>query len=107
MAGEEVAKKYKTLIFLAGSASAEFFADIGLCPWEAVKVNFCVDLPALIRVALLLLILIRVRVSLHSTHITALHRILQVKVQTVPGFAKGLTDGFPKFVAQEGWGGYA
>ncbi len=38
--GEENAKKYKTLVFLAGSASAEFFADLGLCPFEAVKVPF-------------------------------------------------------------------
>jgi hypothetical protein len=27
-------------------------------------------------------------------------------VQTVPGFAKGLTDGMPKIVQQEGVGGY-
>lgn len=65
MAGEEAAKRYQNLIFLAGSASAEFFADIALCPFEAVK----------------------------------------VKVQTVPGYARGFTDGFPKFVAQEGVGG--
>ncbi len=39
MAGPENAAKYQTLLFLAGSASAEFFADIGLCPWEAVKVR--------------------------------------------------------------------
>ncbi|KAL4424705.1 hypothetical protein ABPG77_000048 [Micractinium sp. CCAP 211/92] len=65
MAGPEAAKKYQNLIFLAGSASAEFFADIALCPMEAVK----------------------------------------VKVQTVPGYAKGLADGLPKFVAQEGVGG--
>ena len=39
MAGPENAAKYQTLLFLAGSASAEFFADIGLCPWEAVKVQ--------------------------------------------------------------------
>ena len=39
MAGPENAKKYKTGIFLVGSASAEFFADIGLCPFEAVKVR--------------------------------------------------------------------
>ena len=38
MAGPELAAKYQTILFLAGSASAEFFADIGLCPWEAVKV---------------------------------------------------------------------
>lgn len=28
----------------------------------------------------------------------------QVKVQTVPGYAKGLADGLPKFVAQASWG---
>ena len=39
MAGPEAAKKYQNLIFLAGSASAEFFADIALCPMEAVKVG--------------------------------------------------------------------
>ncbi|GIL72776.1 hypothetical protein Vretimale_4479 [Volvox reticuliferus] len=65
MAGEELAKKYQSAIYLAGSASAEFFADIALCPFEAVK----------------------------------------VKVQTVPGFARGMADGFPKFVALEGTAG--
>ena len=40
MAGPENAVKYKTPIFLVGSASAEFFADIGLCAFEAVKVGF-------------------------------------------------------------------
>merc|ERR1712137_1447092 len=39
MAGEENAEKYKGLIWLAGSASAEFFADIALCPMEMVKVK--------------------------------------------------------------------
>ncbi|KAK9845005.1 hypothetical protein WJX74_009591 [Apatococcus lobatus] len=63
--GEENAKKYKTLLFLAGSASAEFFADIGLCPFEAVK----------------------------------------VKVQTQPGYAKGLMDGMPKLISEQGIGG--
>ncbi|KAK9837447.1 hypothetical protein WJX81_003524 [Elliptochloris bilobata] len=65
MAGPENAKKYKTGIFLAGSASAEFFADIGLCPFEAVK----------------------------------------VRVQTMPGYAKGLSDGLPKIIREEGVGG--
>ena len=41
LAGPETAAKYQTVLFLAGSASAEFFADIGLCPFEAVKVNWC------------------------------------------------------------------
>jgi solute carrier family 25 phosphate transporter 3 len=31
--------KYRDLIYLCASASAEFIADIGLCPFEAVKVR--------------------------------------------------------------------
>lgn len=63
IAGPEYAAKYKTLIYLAGSASAEVIADVALCPMEAVK----------------------------------------VRVQTQPGFARGLVDGFPKFVRSEGY----
>ncbi|XP_031380523.1 mitochondrial phosphate carrier protein 3, mitochondrial-like [Punica granatum] len=62
IAGPEYALKYKTLIYLAGSASAEVIADIALCPFEAVK----------------------------------------VRVQTQPGFARGMADGFPKFIRSEG-----
>ncbi|KAL0735925.1 hypothetical protein Bca4012_012135 [Brassica carinata] len=65
LAGPEFTAKYKTLIYLAGSASAEVIADIALCPFEAVK----------------------------------------VRVQTQPGFARGMSDGFPKFVKSEGYGG--
>jgi len=65
MVSPELRASYQTLIFLAGSASAEVFADVALCPFEAVK----------------------------------------VKVQTVPGFAKGMSDGLPKFIAQEGVAG--
>ncbi|KAH0931495.1 hypothetical protein HID58_008612 [Brassica napus] len=65
LAGPEYTAKYKTLIYLAGSASAEVIADIALCPFEAVK----------------------------------------VRVQTQPGFARGMSDGFPKFVRSEGYGG--
>lgn len=65
MAGPEYAAKYKTLIYLAGSATAEVFADVALCPMEAVK----------------------------------------VRVQTQPGFARGLSDGFPKIVRAEGYAG--
>lgn len=65
LAGPEKAVQYKTLIYLAGSASAEFIADVALCPFEAVK----------------------------------------VRVQTQPGFARGLADGFPKFVQSEGYAG--
>jgi len=37
--GEENSKKYKALIWCAGSASAEVFADIALCPLEMIKVK--------------------------------------------------------------------
>ena len=33
--------------------------------------------------------------------------VVKVRVQTSPGFAKGLLDGFPKFVQQEGFAGCA
>lgn len=66
IAGPEYASKYKTLIYLAGSASAEFIAGIALCPFEAVK----------------------------------------VRVQTQPGFARGLSDGLPTIVKSEGALGY-
>ncbi|TCD60825.1 Cu/Pi carrier [Steccherinum ochraceum] len=39
LAGEENSNKYKGAIWLAGSASAEFFADIALCPLEMTKVK--------------------------------------------------------------------
>ncbi|KAL9677196.1 hypothetical protein QQ045_005424 [Rhodiola kirilowii] len=37
--GPEYAAKYKTLIYLAGSASAEIIADIAMCPMVAVNVR--------------------------------------------------------------------
>lgn len=43
--GEENAAKNKTGLYLAASASAEFFADIGLCPFEAVKVRMQTTIP--------------------------------------------------------------
>lgn len=66
LAGPEYATKYKTMIFLAGSASAEVISDVALCSLETVK----------------------------------------VRVQMQPGFARGMTDGFPKFVKSEGAKGY-
>jgi solute carrier family 25 phosphate transporter 3 len=45
LAGEETAKKYKTTLYLTASASAEFIADIGLCPFEAVKVRMQTTMP--------------------------------------------------------------
>ena len=35
----------KTMIFLGASASAEFLADIALCPFEAIKVRMQTTLP--------------------------------------------------------------
>jgi solute carrier family 25 phosphate transporter 3 len=37
--GEDASASYKGLIWLSASASAEFFADIALCPMEMVKVR--------------------------------------------------------------------
>ncbi|KAH8925084.1 mitochondrial carrier [Atractiella rhizophila] len=45
MVGPENAAKYKDLIYVAGSASAEFIADIGLVPLEAVKVRMQTTIP--------------------------------------------------------------
>ena len=43
--GPEKAYKYKTWVYLGGSASAEFIADIALCPLEAVKVRMQTTIP--------------------------------------------------------------
>ncbi|KAI5302674.1 hypothetical protein KEM56_000469 [Ascosphaera pollenicola] len=45
LVGEEKAHKWKTSVYLTASASAEFFADIALCPFEAVKVRMQTTLP--------------------------------------------------------------
>lgn len=45
LAGPEKAYKYKTGIYMAASASAEFIADIALCPFEAVKVRMQTTIP--------------------------------------------------------------
>ena len=39
--GEEKSYLWRTSLYLAASASAEFFADIALAPMEALKVNWC------------------------------------------------------------------
>lgn len=64
--GEENTFLWRTSLYLAASASAEFFADIALCPFEAVK----------------------------------------VRIQTMPGFANTLREGFPKIYASEGMTGF-
>ncbi|KAI8628028.1 mitochondrial phosphate carrier protein [Xylariaceae sp. FL1651] len=45
LAGPENAYKYKTLLYLSASASAEFLADLALCPFEAVKVRMQTTMP--------------------------------------------------------------
>jgi solute carrier family 25 phosphate transporter 3 len=45
LAGEENAYKYKTGLYLAASASAEFIADVALCPFEAIKVRMQTTIP--------------------------------------------------------------
>jgi len=62
--GKENAIKYRDIVYLCSSASAEFFADLAYCPFEAVK----------------------------------------VRIQTQPQFARGLTDGLPKMMAEGGLG---
>jgi solute carrier family 25 phosphate transporter 3 len=45
LVGEENFKAYKTLVYLSASASAEFIADIGLCPFESIKVRSQTTIP--------------------------------------------------------------
>jgi solute carrier family 25 phosphate transporter 3 len=45
LAGEQNAHDYRGIIYLAGSASAEVFADIALCPMEMIKVKVQTSTP--------------------------------------------------------------
>lgn len=45
LAGPENAQRYKTALYLSASASAEFLADIALCPFESVKVRMQTTMP--------------------------------------------------------------
>lgn len=45
LVGEEAFHNNKTWVYLAASASAEFIADVGLCPFEAVKVRMQTTIP--------------------------------------------------------------
>ncbi|UJR38676.1 hypothetical protein I4U23_031342 [Adineta vaga] len=45
IAGQEYAQQYKGWIWCAGAASAEFLADIALCPMEMVKVKVQTSVP--------------------------------------------------------------
>lgn len=43
--GEETAIRWRTTLYLAASASAEFIADLALCPFEAIKVRMQTTIP--------------------------------------------------------------
>jgi len=45
LVGEQNAYKWKTTLYLTASASAEFIADIALCPFEAIKVRMQTTIP--------------------------------------------------------------
>lgn len=45
LVGENNAYKHKTLLYLSASATAEFIADVALCPFEAVKVRMQTTIP--------------------------------------------------------------
>ncbi|KAI5847360.1 mitochondrial phosphate carrier protein [Morchella snyderi] len=65
------AARYSTGIYLAASASAEFLADVALCPWEAVKV--------------------RMQTAEHSPYRGAVHGVRSVlRAEGVAGLYKGL-----------------
>jgi solute carrier family 25 phosphate transporter 3 len=46
LVGPTTFANYKSLVFAAASASAEFIADVALCPFEAVKVKMQTSLPS-------------------------------------------------------------
>jgi solute carrier family 25 phosphate transporter 3 len=46
LAGPENAYRYKTALYLSASASAEFLADVALCPFEAIKVRMQGTIPS-------------------------------------------------------------
>lgn len=75
MIGEENAKKYSKTLYMAASASAEFFADILLCPWETVKIK---------------------------VQTAEIRPWLDGKGD---GYARGLVDGTKRLLAEEGVGG--
>lgn len=52
LVGEKAAAEYRGMIWLAGSASAEVFADIALCPMEMVKVKVQTSVPGTFPTAL-------------------------------------------------------
>lgn len=73
--GDENAARFKTPLYIASSASAEFFADILLCPWETVKLK------------------------------VQTHEISKWLAGESEGYAKGIADGMPRLLKSEGVSG--
>lgn len=73
--GEENAAKYKTPLFMLSSASAEFFADILLTPWETLKLKI---------------------------QTVEINKWLAGESN---GYARGISDGMPKLLKTEGTAG--
>jgi len=74
--GKENAITYKIPVYIAASASAEFIADILLCPWETVKLK---------------------------VQTVGMDKWLKGEGN---GYARGLIDGTSKLAAEEGTGGF-
>jgi len=45
LVGDDIAHRYRTVVYLGASASAEFFADLALCPFESIKVRMQTTVP--------------------------------------------------------------
>eukprot|EP00457_Paulinella_chromatophora_P009878 gb/GEZN01009959.1/.p1 GENE.gb/GEZN01009959.1/~~gb/GEZN01009959.1/.p1 ORF type:complete len:262 (-),score=41.28 gb/GEZN01009959.1/:201-986(-) len=73
--GDEFCSTYPRVYYAMCSGSAEFFADILLCPWETVKLK---------------------------VQTVDINNWLEGKSK---GYANGLMDGFPKVMSEEGFGG--
>ena len=78
--GEKAAPNMnKTVVFLAASASAEFLADIALCPFESIKVRMQTTLPPFAN-------------SLRE----GMSKV--IKEEGVSGLVQSLLTGLPKFL---------
>ncbi|KNA07407.1 hypothetical protein SOVF_172150, partial [Spinacia oleracea] len=104
IAGPEYAAKYKTLIYLAGSVSAELIADIALFPMEKYYADIAGPEYAA-KYKTLIYLAGSVSAELIADIALFPMEVVKVRLQTQPGFARGLSDGLPKFIKSGGIGG--
>ena len=109
--GEENAYLYRTYLYLAASASAEFFADIALAPMEAVKVGLQLHLNELFDCYCLFFFVnfVHLKKNVFELFIDIKTRslfFLQVRIQTQPGFVSTLREGAPLIYKDEGLNGF-